>query len=171
MSPPPIDAAHLSALPPECQALLRTVIEHYEGEIAALKAKISELEPRLNKTPQNSSLPPSSQHPHAKPPARKAKSKRRRGGQPGHAKHERPLLPTDQCNDVQRLKPTECRRCRKTLTGCDVAPLRHQVWELPENQAACDGVSTPPPDVPRLRRNNVCFASAGRSTRAIAPAS
>ena len=107
--------------PPEAQAI-----------ILALLAKIQELESRLNKTPQNSSLPPSAQHPHAKPPSRKAKSRRKRGGQPGHAKHERPLLPTDRCDDVQPLKPEECRRCGEKLSGTDPEPLRHQVWELPE---------------------------------------
>ena len=107
--------------PPEAQAI-----------ILALLAKIQELESRLNKTPQNSSLPPSTQHPHAKPPSRKAKSRRKRGGQPGHAKHERPLLPTDRCDDVQPLKPEECRRCGEKLSGTDPEPLRHQVWELPE---------------------------------------
>src|SRR5574340_944293 len=80
--------------------------------IRLLLAKIAELEARLNKSPQNSSLPPSSQHPHAKPPVRKSKSKRKRGGQPGHPKHERPLLPPEQCHRVHTLKPQECRRCR-----------------------------------------------------------
>ena len=107
--------------PPEAQAIIR-----------ALLAKIEELESRFNKTPQNSSLPPSTQHPHAKPPSRKAKSRKKRGGQRGHAKHERPLLPTDRCDDVQPLKPEACRRCGEKLTGTDPEPLRHQVWELPE---------------------------------------
>ena len=60
--PPPITAEQLAALPPEIQALVRAIIEYYEGRIA-------ELEARLGKTPQNSSLPPSTQHPHAKRPA------------------------------------------------------------------------------------------------------
>jgi transposase len=106
---------------PEAQAIIRLLL-----------AKIAELEARLNKTPQNSSLPPSTQHPHAKPPAAKSKSKKKRGGQPGHPKHERPLLPTEHCDDVQSLKPTECRRCGEKLRGRDTDPLRHQVWELPE---------------------------------------
>jgi transposase len=122
---PPITPEQLAALPPEFQALLRAVIEYYERRIA-------ELEARLNKSPQNSSLPPSSQHPHAKPPDRKPKSKKRRGGQPGHARHERPLLPSGDCDDIQILKPTECRRCGTTLRGSDPEPLRHQVWELPD---------------------------------------
>jgi transposase len=127
MSPskPPITPEQLAALPPDFQALLRAVIEYYERRIAELEAK-------LNKSPQNSSLPPSSQHPHAKPPANKPKSRKKRGGQPGHAKNERPLLPTDKCDDVQTLKPSECRRCGRRLAGKDSDPWRHQVWELPE---------------------------------------
>src|SRR5665213_3688625 len=110
MSPstPPITPEQLAALPPDFQALLRSVIEYYERRIA-------ELEARLNKSPQNSSLPPSSQHPHAKPSANKPKSKKKRGGQPGHAQQQRPLLPTDKCDDVQTLKPSECRRCGTRL--------------------------------------------------------
>jgi transposase len=84
------------------------------------------------KTPQNSSRPPSTQHPHSRPQPPKRKSKKKRGGQPGHEKHERPLIPTNECDDVQRLKPTECRRCGAKLSGSDPEPLRHQVWELPE---------------------------------------
>lgn len=59
--------------PPEAQAIIRLLL-----------ARIAELEARLNKSPQNSSLPPSSQHAHAKPAPKKRKSKRKRGGQPGH---------------------------------------------------------------------------------------
>jgi len=114
--------------PPEAQVMIRLLL----AEIKRLTARVAELEERLGKTPQNSSLPPSSQHPHAKSLTGKRKSKKQRGGQPGHAKHERPLRPTDECDDVQRLKPTECRRCGTKLAGCDPAPLRHQVWELPE---------------------------------------
>ena len=107
--------------PPEAQVIIRLLL-----------AKIAELEARVNRSPQNSSLPPSSQHPHAKPPAGKLKSKKKRGGQPGHKKHERPLLPSGDCDEIQILKPTECRRCGTKLAGCDTQPLRHQVWELPQ---------------------------------------
>ncbi len=107
--------------PPDAQAIIRLLL-----------AKIAELEARLNQSPRNSSLPPSSEHPHAKPSSSKAKSKRKPGGQPGHAKHERPLIPTADCDEVVTLKPSACRRCGTHLTGRDPAPLRHQVWELPE---------------------------------------
>jgi transposase len=107
--------------PPEAQAIIRLLL-----------AKIAELEARLSKTPQNSSLPPSSQHPHAKPPAARTKSKKKRGGQPGHQKCQRPLIPTEDCDELITLKPRQCRRCGTALSGSDPAPLRHQVWELPE---------------------------------------
>jgi transposase len=129
--PSPITAEPLASLPPEFRALLHAVIDHYEARIVQLEGRIAELEARLNKTPQNSSLPPSTQHPHAKPPTRTPASKKKRGGQPGHKKHQRPLVPTDQCDEVETLKPTACRRCGTQLSGRDSEPLRHQVWELP----------------------------------------
>ena len=56
--------------------MLRSVIDHYEERCAKLEARIAELEAQLKlaKTPPNSSLPPSSQHPHAKPPSPKKKA-------------------------------------------------------------------------------------------------
>ncbi len=124
-------------IPPELDAEMtppvRAFTQSLLARVAQLEAELEELRRQVKgKTPQNSSLPPSTQHPHAKPKSRKRKSKKKRGGQPGHKKHERPLIPTDECNDVQRLKPTECRRCGERLSGSDPEPLRHQVWELPE---------------------------------------
>jgi len=115
--------------PPEAQAIIRALM----ARVAALEAEVEELRRLVKgKTPQNSSVPPSTQHPHAKPPRKKPRSKKKRGAQPGHRKHERPLVPTDECDDVQPLKPTECRRCGQKLSGSDPEPLRHQVWELPD---------------------------------------
>jgi transposase len=120
-----------------------------------LKAEIA----RLKKTPRNSSLPPSAQHPHAKPPAGKPKSKKNRGGQPGHKKHERPLLPSDHCDYIEILKPAECRRCGEKLVGRDPAPLRHQVWELPPIK----------PHVTEYQRHRLVCRQCGESTCAALP--
>ncbi len=108
--------------PPEAQAIIRLLLK-----------KLAELEARLGKSPRNSSQPPSTLHPHAKPkrPRRDGK-KRKRGGQKGHQKHHRELIPPQQCDDVIALQPNACRRCGKPLTGVDPEPIRHQVWELPE---------------------------------------
>ena len=125
MSPEPLISEDVIARqPPEAQAIIRILlakIVQLEGEIAALK-----------KTPRNSSLPPSAEHPHAKPASRRPGSGRKPGGQPGHAKHERALIPTADCDDVVPLKPAACRRCGVKLAGNDSQPWRHQVWELPE---------------------------------------
>jgi transposase len=122
--------------PPEAQAIIRAllaIIEEQDRRIAALEAQLA----AGKKTPRNSSLPPSSEHPHAKPErGQKNKGSRKNpGGQPGHPKHERPLIPTDQCEDVVALKPEMCRRCGEILLGNDPDPLRHQVWDIPEIQA------------------------------------
>jgi transposase len=108
---------------PEAQAIIRMLL-----------AKIALLEARWNKSPRNSSLPPSTEHPHAKPAPQKPKSDRKPGGQPGHPKHERALIPAEKCQTVIPVVPEECRRCGKPLAGSDPDPLRHQVWDLPEIQ-------------------------------------
>ena len=138
---PPVTAEQLAALPPEFRALLRGVIEHYERRIAALEAEIA----ALKQTPRNSSRPPSSEHPHAKPRVSKPKSARGRGGQPGHPKAERALLPVEACQAVVPCLPEACRRCGRKLCGHDPAPLRHQVWELPEIQPLVTEYQWPAP--------------------------
>ncbi len=112
---------------PAVKAFVDALIDHFEARIADLESQIQKV------TPQNSSLPPSTQHPHAKPnrPQRDGKT-RKRGGQKGHQKHHRELIPPEQCDDVIPLQPDACRRCGKPLTGIDPEPIRHQVWELPE---------------------------------------
>ena len=59
--------------------------------MAELKAEVAELKARLAKDSTNSSLPPSAMHPHAKPSKQSIRKAKRRGGQPGHPKHERAL--------------------------------------------------------------------------------
>ena len=160
----PITPEQIAALPPEFQAILRVVIDHYEQRCATLEARIAELEARLKQSPQNSSLPPSIAHPHARPKHPKSASKRKRGGQPGHKKHQRVLISAEQCQAIVECRPAACRRCDHRLQGSDHAPLRHQVWELPViepdvveyrlHRLACPqcGVTTCgtlPPGVPR----------------------
>ena len=148
--PPELDA--------EMTAAVRAFVKMLFERIARLEARVEELE-RGRKTPQNSSLPPSSQHPHNRPQTPKRKSRKKRGGQPGHEKHERPLIPTEQCNDVQTLKPAECRRCGAKLDGCDPEPLRHQVWELPKIE----------PIVTEYQRHRLACPRCGETTCAELP--
>lgn len=145
---PEITEDLIARQPPEAQAIIRLLL-----------AKIAELEARLNKTPQNSSLPPSTQHPHARPPTANKQSRKNRGGQPGHQKYERALIPTEDCTQVIPLIPHECRRCGEKLSGSDPDPLRHQVWELPEMR----------PLVTEYQRHRLSCPCCGESTCAVLP--
>jgi transposase len=129
-APAPLSPDVWAALPPAVAA----VLQWQANEIRRLTARIVELEAKLGKNSSNSSKPPSTTHPHGKLPRSKKRSRRKPGGQPGHQKHERDLVPTDQCQDVVPCVPTQCRRCGQALTGTDPEPLRHQVWEIPEIQ-------------------------------------
>ena len=142
--------------PPEAQAIIRLLL----AKIAELEARVEELQRQAKgKTPQNSSLPPSTQHPHARPQPPRRKSKKKRGGPPGHKKHERALIPTEQCDGVQPLRPSACRRCGAKLSGSDSQPLRHQVWELPEIK----------PIVTEFQRHRLVCRCCGESTCAELP--
>lgn len=149
------DARRFS-IPAEVEAEMTPAVRAF---VQGLLTRMADLESRLGMTPQNSSLPPSSQHPHAKPPVRKPKSKKRRGGQPGHQKHERPLLPSGECDNIQIVKPAECRRCGTKLSGSDPEPWRHQVWELPEIK----------PTVTEYQRHRLRCRQCGETTCALLP--
>lgn len=88
---------------------------------------------RLGLNSGNSSMPPSSDGPADVPKkTQRTPSGRKRGGQPGHPKADRSLIPTEQCDHVETLKPPECTRCGTPLSGDDPAPKRKQVIEIPE---------------------------------------
>jgi len=95
-TPPPVSDSELAAAPASVFAL----IQWQARQIAQLQREVAELKARLNKDSTNSSMPPSATHPHAKPLAPKPRSKRRRGGQPGHDKHERALIRVEDCQAV-----------------------------------------------------------------------
>jgi transposase len=118
-------------LSPEARAFFRDLIDDYERRIKELTSQIDQPKP----TPENSSVPPSVQHPHGKGKPKKKKAKpttaKKRGGQPGHAKVTRALIPTADCDHIEPLLPRQCRKCGQRLKGKDPEPLRHQVFELP----------------------------------------
>jgi len=143
--------ARKSQIPDELAAEMTPAVRAF---VESLFARIEALESRLNKTPENSSLPPSTRHPHAKPPRNKSKSPRKRGGQQGHPKAERALVPLEDCTDVVTCKPRSCRRCGETLRGDDSDPWRHQVWELPEIA----------PLITEYQRHRLTCAGCGAST-------
>ncbi|WP_422923296.1 DUF6444 domain-containing protein [Singulisphaera sp. PoT] len=101
MSPhPSIPESFWNTVPPGAQTAILAVI-------ASLENRIADLEARLNQNSTNSSKPPSTDPPAVKvkrrPPA--PPSGRRSGGQPGHKRHTRALVPPDQIRETFEVKP------------------------------------------------------------------
>src|SRR6516162_1275154 len=124
----PIPRALWAQVPLAAQAALTAVLQQYQQRIAALEQRVRQLEERLGQNSTNSGKPPSSDRPALKRSPPRPRGARPKGGQPGHPRHTRSLLPPDQ---VEHLRPTACRRCGHALRGDDPAPLVHQVLELP----------------------------------------
>jgi transposase len=151
---PPIPEPVWNTDSPEVQAAILVLAEFYEQRLAKLEARVNDLENRLKLNSTNSSKPPSSDPigMKRKPPA--SPSGRKRGGQPGHRKTHRTLVPTEKIRETTHCKPTACRRCGHELSGDDPKPLIHQVAELPKIEPIVDEY--------RLHRLT-CLAAARRS--------
>ena len=134
---------------PGCQALLKRVVQ--------LERDVKQLKAQLHQNSSNSSRPPSSDPPWSKPPGNTPPSERRRGGQPGHEKADRELLPPD---EVQCCKPPICEGCGAALSGADRSPLQHQVTEIPPARAK----------VVEYQLHTLKCRACGRRTRAKLPA-
>lgn len=129
-NPLPIPVELWEKVPSDAQAAIAAVFLAMQQRIAELEARVRDLEARLKLNSTNSSKPPSSDPVgmKRKPPA--PASKRKRGGQPGHRKAHRVLVPPEQVAETIHCKPPSCRRCGHNLTGEDSEPLVHQVAEL-----------------------------------------
>jgi transposase len=128
---PPIPEDLWRQIPPAAQAAVLALVQQYEQRLQALQQQVDELRQRLNQNSTNSSRPPSSDPPQVKRRPPKQPSGRKRGGQPGHAPQQRPLVPPDQVKQTIPLKPSICRKCGYALHGDDLQPRRHQVAEIP----------------------------------------
>lgn len=106
-----------------------------DARIADLERRLAELERRLKINASNSSTPPSANPLGAVKPVVKKKSKRKRGGQPGHAPQLKQLLPDEQVTDRKHFRPAQCGHCHAALPkdagADDPEPKRFQTVELP----------------------------------------
>src|SRR3954471_8019855 len=128
---PPIAQPLWDGMPAEAQAAVSELLDSF-------RRRIAELEQRLGRNSTNSSRPPSSDPPSLKrrPPA--PPSGKKRGGQPGHQRHVRPLVPPEAVSRVIECRPPQCRWCGDALAGDDPEPLRHQVAEVPPVRPVVD---------------------------------
>ena len=136
----------------ENEALRRKLIDREkqiadaEKQIAERDKQIADLERQLalrKRNSTNSSKPPSSDGltGFERPRGSKNKSKRKPGGQPGHAGSHRPLVPTAEVDKIEVMLPNECRHCLLPLSqdpgkvATQGEPRRHQVTEVPPIKA------------------------------------
>jgi transposase len=112
-------------------AQLRQDATRLQDRVAALETEKARLLGQLagaKKNSTNSSKPPSSDI--VKPPAkRRQKGKRRRGGQPGHPRQERALLPPEQ---VDHFRSYQIDRCPVHGTPLTPSPRAQEVIQQAE---------------------------------------
>ena len=141
----------MSTLPPELEAEMTPAVKAFvlslleridqlTRQVDQLNGQVDQLNGQVEKlTPRNSSIPPSTEHPHAKPKRKPALGeKRTQGGQKGHKRRTRELIPSEDCRSVIPCLPDACRRCGGDLQSDDATPQRHQVWDLPEIKPIVD---------------------------------
>src|SRR3954468_8895478 len=116
MAPTPLPDPLWNSASPELQAAILTLVQTHQQHVAALEARVHDHEARLKLNSTNSSKPPSSDpigmRRRPPPPA----SGKRRGGQPGHRKARRSLVPPEMIRETFECKPTDCRRCGQDLS-------------------------------------------------------
>jgi transposase len=110
---------------PGCAALTQ-VVDQLRAEVARLRAELA----ATKKDSSNSSKPPSSDFVKKPKDKRADGKKRKRGGQPGHVKHERPPFADDQV-DYTELHCTECPDCHGPVVPSRLPPKVIQQVELP----------------------------------------
>jgi transposase len=147
-------------MPPAAQEAILALVQQYEQRLQALQQQVDQLQQRLNQNSTNSSRPPSSDPPHVKRRPPEKSSGRKRGGQPGHARQQRPLVPPEQVQQTIPLKPPACRKCGQALHGEDPQPRTHQVAEIPPVQA----------EVTEYRLHRLTCTNCGTRTCASLPA-
>jgi transposase len=103
---------------------LRAQIRTLQAQVESLRACVADLEVRLasaRKDSSTSSKPPSSDL--VKPPPPGGQSNRSIGGQPGHPRHERPLVDPEQLNGgSQTHVPEICPQCGHGLQVSEWSP-------------------------------------------------
>jgi transposase len=155
LDPLPIPDELWAKVPPDAQVALAAVFRAMQQRVNELETRVRDLEARLQLNSTNSSKPPSSDPIGMKrqPPA--PPSGKKRGGQPGHRKAHRRLVPPEEVRETIDCKPNACRRCGHQLSGDDPEPLIHQVAELPRIE----------PLVAEYRLHRLTCSGCGATTR------
>jgi transposase len=166
---PPLPDSLWKSASPELQAAVLVLVQSYEDRLALLENRLHDLENRLKLNSTNSSKPPSSDPigMKRKPPA--PPSGKKRGGQPGHRKARRTLVPPEKVREAFECKPAACRRCGHGLSGNDPEPRIHQVAELPRIEPIVDEYRLHRLTCPACRATTCAALPAGVPTGCFGP--
>jgi transposase len=96
----------------EARVLVATVIDGLERQINELKQQVQDLKARIDRNSTNSSRPPSTDPIGVKRKPPTPPSGKRRGGQKGHPRRMRALVPPERVASV-----TDCKRLSRN-SGC-----------------------------------------------------
>jgi predicted secreted protein len=109
-----------------------------ETELSVVRAEVRHLKARLNRTPENSSIPPSADANHKKVHNSRVKTDRSPGAQPGHTGHKRKTRTPD---EVVLIKPFEaCPECGGSLVVS--TPTHRSVTDLVISAKTIDYVAS-----------------------------
>ncbi len=133
-------------------------IEILKKENQALKAKVKELEDKLNTNSSNSSKPPSQDPFRAQ--RKKEPTGRKQGAQKGHKGHPRQLVPINQVQSLHNIKPDTCPNCHSHSFNSEVVRTDvRQVVELPDA----------PPEVTQYNIHTCQCSGCGKHVKADIP--
>jgi len=106
--------------------------EQLKQAFAEQQQRLEEVVSQLNSSSRNSSKPPSSDTPEqkAKRPRQRQPSPRQKGGQPGHPRHERALLPEQEVDQIRRYYPQAQCPCGGAVVMEQQPRYRHQLWDI-----------------------------------------
>jgi transposase len=72
-------------------------IEQLEQHLKELQSSNEQMTEKVNRNSENSHSPPASDPPNVEKTKKKKPTGKKRGGQPGHPGHSRPLYPVEEC--------------------------------------------------------------------------
>jgi hypothetical protein len=120
----------------------RSELAKCQAERMAALAEAEKLREAAARNSQNSSTPPSTEHPHAAKPARtREPSKRSRGAQPGHPPRLRARVSEEQVREHVSHWPEACRGCEHEFADSERVPAAEpRAWSYVDLDE-CTGVA------------------------------
>ena len=117
-------------------AALEAQLAQTQAQLAQTQVQLAQTQAQLalaQKNSSNSSKPPSGDITKPKPKRKKGdQKKRKRGGQPGHPRHQRPLFEEQDLDRIWEWRYPSCPCCAGPLQDAQQEPIRLQQIEIEE---------------------------------------